>query len=75
MSDTTVSQSENETNMFLFWGCFVALITTAFGFITRMFLLDDPAIVDALQLDPAQVGAYKGIQVWPFALSIIIFSL
>ena len=75
MSDTTVSQAENETNMFLFWGCFIALITTAFGFITRMFLLDDPAIVATLGLDPAEVGAFKGIQVWPFALSIIIFSL
>ena len=75
MSDSTANQNSNEPNMFLFWGCFVALITTAFGFITRMFLLDDPAIIDTLGLDPAQVGAYKGIQVWPFALSIIIFSL
>ena len=24
----------------LFWGCFVALVTTSFGFITRMFLED-----------------------------------
>ena len=75
MSDSTANQTSNEPNMFLFWGCFVALITTAFGFITRMFLLDDPAIVETLGLDPAQVGAYRGIQVWPFALSIIIFSL
>lgn len=75
MSDTPMSQAKNETNMFLFWGCFIALITTAFGFITRMFLLDDPAIVQTLGLDPAEVGAFKGIQVWPFALSIIIFSL
>ncbi|MGB0759662.1 MAG: MFS transporter [Rubripirellula sp.] len=75
MSDTPDSQAESKANMFLFWGCFIALITTAFGFITRMFLLDDPEIVGTLGLDPAQVGAYKGIQVWPFALSIIIFSL
>ncbi len=75
MSDTNANQAQQETNMFLFWGCFIALITTAFGFITRMFLLDDPAIIETLGLDPAEVGAYKGIQVWPFALSIIIFSL
>ena len=62
--------------MFLFWGCFIALITTAFGFITRMFLLDDPAITETLlNLDPAEVGRFKGIQVWPFAISIIVFSL
>lgn len=65
----------DRNNTIVFWGCFIALIATAFGFITRMFLLDDPVIRDTLGLDPAQVGAYKGIQVWPFALSIIIFSL
>ena len=65
----------DRNNKLVFWGCFIALIATAFGFITRMFLLDDPVIRDTLGLDPAQVGAYKGIQVWPFALSIIIFSL
>jgi len=75
MSDRPTDQAESKANMFLFWGCFIALITTAFGFITRMFLLDDPEIINTLGLDPAQVGAYKGIQVWPFALSIIIFSL
>lgn len=75
MSDQPTDQAESKANMFLFWGCFIALITTAFGFITRMFLLDDPEIINTLGLDPAQVGAYKGIQVWPFALSIIIFSL
>lgn len=60
----------------LFWGCFIALITTSFGFIGRMFLLDDPAITgDLLGLDPTQVGFYKGAQIWPFAISIILFSL
>ncbi|MGK0186611.1 MAG: MFS family permease [Verrucomicrobiales bacterium] len=68
--------SDNKQNKVLFWGCFIALITTAFGFITRMFLLDDPAITkDLLGLDDAQVGIYKGIQIWPFAISIILFSL
>ena len=60
----------------LFWGCFIALIATAFGFITRMFLLDDPAITqELLGLDDAEVGIFKGIQIWPFAVSIILFSL
>jgi MFS family permease len=60
----------------LFWGCFIALITTSFGFITRMFLLDDTTITtDLLGLDDAEVGMFKGIQIWPFAISIIGFSL
>ena len=32
-------------------------------------------IVKTLGLDPAQVGKFKGIQIWPFAISIILFSL
>ncbi|MDB4762025.1 MFS transporter, partial [bacterium] len=70
-----MSDSE-KPSMALFWGCFIALITTAFGFITRMFLLDDPAITqELLGLDEAEVGMFKGIQIWPFAISIILFSL
>ncbi len=72
MSESSTGQPSKA----LFWGCFIALITTAFGFITRMFLLDDPAITEGLlKLDPAQVGIFKGIQIWPFAVSIIVFSL
>jgi len=68
--------SNEKPSKALFWGCFIALITTAFGFITRMFLLDDPAITQGLLgLDEAEVGMFKGIQVWPFAISIILFSL
>ena len=57
----------------LFWGCFIALITTAFGFITRMFLLNEWAGIYGL--DPAQLGRLQGIGIWPFAVSIILFSL
>ena len=60
-------------NKLLFWGCFIALITTAFGFITRMFLL--PTWAKEFGLDPAQVGRLAGIGIWPFAVSIIGFSL
>ncbi|MFL2480440.1 MAG: MFS transporter [Verrucomicrobiales bacterium] len=67
--------ADNKPSKLLFWGCFIALVTTSFGFITRMFLFDDPEIVKLLNLDPAQVGKFKGIQIWPFAISIILFSL
>ncbi|MDA7608894.1 MFS transporter [Akkermansiaceae bacterium] len=59
----------------LFWGCFIALITTAFGFITRIFMLSDSEIQTKLGLDAGEVGQYIGIQIWPFAISIILFSL
>jgi hypothetical protein len=43
-----MSIEKGNPNKALFWGCFIALITTAFGFITRMFLLDDVAITEGL---------------------------
>jgi MFS family permease len=57
----------------LFWGCFIALVTTAFGFITRLFLIGTWA--GEFNLDPAQAGRLAGIGIWPFAVSIIAFSL
>ncbi len=57
----------------LFWGCFIALVTTAFGFIARMFLIGTWAV--EFKLDPAQAGRLAGIGIWPFAVSIIGFSL
>ena len=75
-----MSQTKNETaaegaegNQVLFWGCFIALITTAFGFIARMFLIGTWAT--EFGLDPAQSGRLAGIGIWPFAVSIIGFSL
>lgn len=60
-------------NMVLFWGCFVALITTAFAFVGRLFLVPTWAV--EFGLDPAQAGRLAGIGIWPFAVSIILFSL
>ena len=66
-----VAQNKNDT--IVFWGCFIALITTAFGFITRMFLLD--VWGEEFDLDKAQQGRLAGMGIWPFAVSIIGFSL
>ncbi|MGB1519536.1 MAG: MFS transporter, partial [Limisphaerales bacterium] len=63
-------------DMFLFWGCFVALITTAFAFITRAFLVNTPALWPAaFGLDAVQGQELFGAGIWPFAISIILFSL
>ena len=68
--------ADNKISKALFWGCFIALVTTSFGFITRIFMLSDSAISsDLLNLDSGEVGQYIGIQIWPFAISIIGFSL
>ena len=68
--------NENESNgknMFLFWGCFVALIATAFGFQARFFLVG--TWQDLFQLTETQKGEIIGAGLWPFAISIILFSL
>jgi MFS family permease len=71
----------NETNnsngdKLLFWGCFVALITTAFAFITRAFLVNVPDLWPAaFSLDAVQGQELFNAGIWPFAISIIAFSL
>jgi MFS family permease len=68
-----VTDDTDGADMGLFWGCWIALITTAFAFISRMFLL--PTWSTEFGLDPAQAGRLAGIGIWPFAVSIIGFSL
>jgi len=58
----------------VFWGCFIALVTTSFAFFTRMYLCDVRFPVD-FGIDKVDIGALKGAGVWPFAISIILFSL
>jgi len=65
--------TDNKNDTIVFWGCFIALITTAFGFISRMFLINTWG--EEFGLDPAQTGRLAGIGIWPFAVSIIGFSL
>lgn len=65
--------SATETRHVLFWGCFIALITTAFAFVGRLSLLG--VWQDQFGLDEAETGRLGGIGIWPFALSIILFSL
>jgi hypothetical protein len=71
MTDVAVSRGLEQTpahedrhNKILFWGCFIALITTAFGFITRMFLLGTWAT--EFGLDPARSGASPASASGPF---------
>ncbi len=76
MSETTPagSPSHEQGNQVLFWGCFIALIATSFAFISRMYLCDVRFPTD-FGIEKVTVGALKGAGVWPFAISIILFSL
>ncbi|HEX7070520.1 MAG TPA: MFS transporter [Rhodothermales bacterium] len=57
----------------LFWGCWIALIATSFGFIARVLTAD--AWGAEFGLSQTQVGEILGAGLWPFAVSIILFSL
>ncbi len=64
----------NRHDKILFWGCFIALITTAYAFISRMILCGGAFATD-FGLDKVSVGELQGAGIWSFGVSIILFSL
>ncbi|GJM30091.1 MAG: MFS transporter [Cyclobacteriaceae bacterium] len=73
MDQSTVSQSSPQApDMRLFWGCFIALIATAFGFIARVLTSSEWGA--EFGLSETQVGEILGVGLWPFAISIVLFS-
>jgi MFS family permease len=61
---------ENPT--WLFWACFIALVATSFGFIIRTQIIGDWGI--QFNLSETQKGELLGVGLWPFAITIILFS-
>lgn len=57
----------------LFWGCFMALIASAFGFVFRAFIMADWGV--EFGLSKTQQGEIFGVGFWPFGISIVVFSL
>ncbi|HLP76970.1 MAG TPA: MFS transporter [Candidatus Paceibacterota bacterium] len=64
----------NRHDKILFWGCFIALITTSYAFISRMILCGGQIAVD-FGLNKVDAGELQGAGIWPFGVSIILFSL
>ncbi len=60
-------------DMKLFYACFISLVTTAFGFILRALML--PQWGHDFNLTQTQLGEIAGVGLWPFAISIVLFSL
>src|SRR5262252_3624537 len=59
----------------LFWGCFIALITTSYAFISRMILCGGDQFAQEFGIDKVAAGELQGAGIWPFGVSIIVFSL
>ncbi len=64
----------NRHDKILFWGCFIAIVTTSYAFISRMILCGGQFATD-FGLDKVTVGELQGAGIWPFGVSIILFSL
>ena len=67
------ASSGSGQNKALFWACFIALVATSFVFGVRSTLIGD--IAKEFQLSEAAKGRILGVGLWPFALSIVVFSL
>ena len=59
--------------MKLFWACFIALVATSFVFGVRANTIGE--LQNSFNLSESQKGQINGAGMWPFALSIIFFSL
>tara|TARA_Y100000588_G_scaffold103556_1_gene112857 strand:- start:7052 stop:8551 length:1500 start_codon:yes stop_codon:yes gene_type:complete len=57
----------------IFWACFIALVATSFVFGLRANVIGELAV--KFDLSEAQKGTILGVGLWPFAISIIVFSL
>jgi DHA2 family metal-tetracycline-proton antiporter-like MFS transporter len=67
------SATAPKPDMKLFWACFIALIATSFVFGVRANTMLD--LQRDFNLSEQQKGNIGGAGMWPFAISIIFFSL
>jgi len=73
MSQEKQAPEATAEDKFLFWACFIALIATAFGFVIRTMVIGQWAT--EFDLSATQRGEIFGVGLWPFAISIVLFSL
>ncbi len=64
--------NSGKNNIILFWGCFMAIAATAFAFVIRNMIIGDWGT--EFNLSQTQKGELLGVGLWPFALSILLFS-
>jgi len=68
---SAADQAHDRNDTLLFWASFIAITATAFGFVIR-------SQIDwgkEFSLTKTQTGQILGVGLWPFAISIVLFSL
>jgi len=70
---TNTTEFSDRQRTSLFRACFIALTATSFGFAIRAMLITEWG--SAFNLSKTQMGEIMGVGLWPFAVSIILFSL
>ena len=65
--------SEELENKKLFYACFLALVATSFFFGLRTVVVGE--LVTEFNFSQTEIGQILGVGLWPFAFSIIFFSL
>ncbi|MEM0915387.1 MAG: MFS transporter, partial [Planctomycetota bacterium] len=73
MTDAVPAARPASSRGYVFAVCFIALVATSFAFIIRAFIINDWA--GEFDLSETQKGELFGAGLWPFAISIIVFSL
>lgn len=69
-----VSPAGNQSNnRWLFWTCFIALTATSFGFMSCVLVIGEWGLM--FGLTETQKGEILGAALWPFGISIFLFSL
>ena len=71
---TNKASNAGASDMKLFYACFISLVTTSFGFTLRS-IIGLPAWGREFGLTQTQLGEIAGVGLWPFAISIVLFSL
>lgn len=71
--NANLQQAPAAPNKMLFLACFMSIVTTSFSFVLRALTL--PQWEAEFNLTKTQVGEIAGVGLWPFAISIVLFSL
>ena len=72
-AETTPQGLDPREARFLMIACFIALVTTSFAFIIRVLCMDAWQVY--FGLSETQKGEIFGAGMWPFGLTIVLFSL